>query len=53
MGVAHPSGLQQVSLALDAVLYVDQTQQILLVGQQDGRDGGRLPSDGPKKRGDR
>lgn len=28
--VAYPSSLQQVPLALHAVLYVDQTQQILL-----------------------
>lgn len=46
--VAYPSRLQQVPLALHAVLYVDQTQQIFLEGQ-DGRDGERLPSDGQKK----
>lgn len=47
---AHPAGLQEVPLALHAVLYVDQTQQVLLREQREHRDGGRLTSDGRRRR---
>lgn len=35
---AHPSRLQEVPLALHAVLYVDQTQQVLLKGAERWRE---------------
>lgn len=35
---AHPSRLQEVPLALHTVLYVDQTQQVLLKGAERWRE---------------
>lgn len=48
--VAHPPGLQQVSLALQAVLYVDQAQQIFLGGTTRWQRWREITSDGQKKR---